>query len=371
MYPQLPATEARRIAIELLDALGAAHARGIIHRDLKPDNVFLVGPGAKVKLLDFGIAKVAQSSTRPGGFTAAGAVLGTVAYMAPEQLHDASSVDARADLWAVGVMLYELLSGHLPYRGAHVSELMQALGTEEPTPISQHLPGTPPAISAFFARALARDRAHRFSSAQELALALAQLPLDAPPTAPPVRPPPAPAPKPAPKPNQRRLHGIILGSALLIASVLVMVGLADRDQPSPDPDELCERGCATLESCGVTMDRCVDQCRQDPSSQDCVRSAGGTCQALGMCIFGSVCKGAAPHGSTTCPEAALCQTRCTVADPACNCRCIAELAPEHTVALLGLTLCLGTFCKDGGGSACAVSHCAAAIQKCTGVTVTP
>jgi len=150
--------------LELLDALAAAHARGIVHRDLKPENVFLVGATGSVKLLDFGIAKVVQPTTRAAAYTAAGAVLGTLAYMAPEQLSDASSVDERADLWAVGVMLYELMSGHLPYRGANLAEMMQALATQEPDPIAAYIPVTP-AITAFFERALARDRSRRFASA--------------------------------------------------------------------------------------------------------------------------------------------------------------------------------------------------------------
>ncbi|HEY1546238.1 MAG TPA: serine/threonine-protein kinase, partial [Kofleriaceae bacterium] len=91
----------KRITLELLDPLGAAHARGFVHRDLKPENVFLADPDGAVKLLDFGIAKVLDPSKTATIGTQAGVVLGTVAYMAPEQLHDAASVDARADLWAL------------------------------------------------------------------------------------------------------------------------------------------------------------------------------------------------------------------------------------------------------------------------------
>jgi serine/threonine-protein kinase len=177
MRPPPPPQVTRRIVLELLDALGAAHARGIVHRDLKPENVFLVGAAGTVKLLDFGIAKVVPTTTRVGAFTTAGAVLGTLAYMAPEQLSDASSVDERADLWAVGVMLYELLSGYLPYRGASLAEIMQALATQEPDPIAAYMPVTP-AIAAFFERALARDRSRRFGSAQEMALAVLALAID-------------------------------------------------------------------------------------------------------------------------------------------------------------------------------------------------
>jgi eukaryotic-like serine/threonine-protein kinase len=167
---RLPPEVARRIMLALLDALGAAHARGFVHRDLKPENVFLAGPAGTVKLLDFGVAK---SLTASRGFTAAGSVLGTVSYMAPEQLADASAVDGRADLWAVGAMLYELLAGVLPYRAGNLGELMTALALSEPVPIQVHLPDVDASVCAFFARALARDRSQRFASAQDMARALA------------------------------------------------------------------------------------------------------------------------------------------------------------------------------------------------------
>src|SRR5262249_14752698 len=98
----LPGDQIRRIGLEILDALGSAHARGVVHRDLKPENIFLVAGTGAVKVLDFGIAKILGS-----GFTSHGHMLGTIEYMAPEQLHDAGQVDGRADLWAVGVILYE------------------------------------------------------------------------------------------------------------------------------------------------------------------------------------------------------------------------------------------------------------------------
>ena len=170
MYPPMPPQIARRILLELLDALGAAHARGIIHRDLKPENVFLVGPQSTVKLLDFGIAKVVQA-----GRTAAGMMLGTLSYMAPEQLSDASSVDPRADLWAVGVMVYEMVSGKLPFRGTQLAEIMTALATQEPDPIRVYVPQATPAMEAFFTRALARSRDQRFASAQDMAISVSAM----------------------------------------------------------------------------------------------------------------------------------------------------------------------------------------------------
>ena len=145
----------RRIGLALLDALGAAHARGIVRRDLSPENVLLAGPAGAVTLLDSGAARL------------------PVAYLAPEQLADAGDVDARADLWAVGVMLYELLAGELPYRAGNLGEMMSALMLSEPVPIQVHLPGVDPSVRAFFARALARERSRRFASAHDMARALA------------------------------------------------------------------------------------------------------------------------------------------------------------------------------------------------------
>ncbi len=168
----------RQIGLELLDALGAAHARGFVHRDLKPENVFLVAPHGTAKLLDFGIAKIAQGINMTSApRTAAGVVLGTLAYMAPEQLHDARSVDLRADLWALGVMFFEMTSGRLPWPARSMTELYIALESEEPTKIQAVVPNAAPPVVAFFARALARDPRARFQSTAEMAAALAALPL--------------------------------------------------------------------------------------------------------------------------------------------------------------------------------------------------
>ncbi|MEO6777475.1 MAG: serine/threonine-protein kinase [Kofleriaceae bacterium] len=184
----LPPGEIRRIARELLDALAAAHGHGFVHRDLKPENVFLAGPDASVKLLDFGIAKGVKSATIGAAMTQAGVVLGTLAYMAPEQLHDASTVDPRADLWAIGVMIYEMLAGRLPYPARTIEDMFVMLARDQPDPISKWIPTVAPAIEQFFARALARAPDARFGSAAEMAAAVAQLPLGPIATPPPPRP---------------------------------------------------------------------------------------------------------------------------------------------------------------------------------------
>jgi hypothetical protein len=231
--------EVRRIALELLDALGAAHARGFIHRDLKPENVFLVGLARGVKLLDFGIAKtLAAGLATPR--TAAGVVLGTVAYMAPEQLRDARSVDARADLWAVGVMVYEGLTGRLPFVAGTTDSLAAAVAGGEPEPIRRFVPDAPPELHAFFSRALARDPAARFATCAEMAAALAALPLaeGAPGRLPATIDPSAPtvasaAATPAPVARSaRRWIAMAAAAAVTIAAVVV---LATRTPSTAEP----------------------------------------------------------------------------------------------------------------------------------------
>jgi eukaryotic-like serine/threonine-protein kinase len=174
-----PPAEIRRITSGLLEALGAAHARGFVHRDLKPENVFLSGPERSVKLLDFGIAKGVKSATIGLPRTAAGVLLGTLAYMAPEQLRDASTVDPRADLWGMGVMIYEMISGHLPFQAYSIEELYMKLARHEPDSIQRWVPTIAPEVEQFFARALARDPNARFATAAEMAAAVMQLPLGA------------------------------------------------------------------------------------------------------------------------------------------------------------------------------------------------
>jgi len=174
---ELSPLEGRRIMLELLDTLAAAHTRGFVHRDLKPDNVFLVGPGASARLLDFGIAKILDA-TLAHVRTATGVMMGTPAYMSPEQLNDSAGVDARTDLWACGVIFFEMLTGRLPFRADRAEMLLIAIATQEADSIRAHLPHAPPQLEAFFQRALARDPRMRFGAAAEMAGMLSVLPLD-------------------------------------------------------------------------------------------------------------------------------------------------------------------------------------------------
>jgi serine/threonine-protein kinase len=168
---RLSARSTARIVRGVSEALHAAHESGIVHRDLKPANVFLVRVGKNwiVKVLDFGIAKLSQDEE--GRITATGQMMGTPHYMSPEQIQGAKDVDHRADLWAIAAIGFRALTGVLPFPGHTVSAIRAILYDTAPPP-SKILPEIPPAIDAFFARALARDIDARFQSARELSDAL-------------------------------------------------------------------------------------------------------------------------------------------------------------------------------------------------------
>jgi serine/threonine-protein kinase len=161
------------IAWQVLEALEVAHGAGIVHRDLKPDNVFLTqvsGMRDVVKLLDFGIAKLVDTGGDPA-LTATGAILGTPAYMSPEQARGAP-VDARTDLYSVGVMLYEMLSGRWPVDAENYNAMIVAILTETPAPLFALRPGLDPGLVAVVEQAMAKDVNARYQSAQAMADAL-------------------------------------------------------------------------------------------------------------------------------------------------------------------------------------------------------
>ncbi len=171
--------EALRTAVGVAEALAAAHARGIVHRDLKPGNVMLARTG--VKILDFGIAKLREESGEIGGagglasdltrttpLTSAGAVMGTMQYMAPEQL-EGKPVDHRADLFSFGALLYEALTGKRAFDGGSQASVIAAILEREPRPISELLPSAPPAVDRIVKVCLAKDPDERWQSAKDLA----------------------------------------------------------------------------------------------------------------------------------------------------------------------------------------------------------
>lgn len=167
----LPLTDALRLLRELADALSYAHARGIAHCDLKPENVLLSGGHAVVA--DFGIAKALAAATEDGadpgaGLTSAGGVLGTPAYMAPEQARGDQATDHRADLYALGVLAYEALAGQHPFGGRPRDALVLAHRMEAPPPLGARRPDVPPALAALVMRLLAKDPAARPQSAEDV-----------------------------------------------------------------------------------------------------------------------------------------------------------------------------------------------------------
>jgi len=163
----LPVARALFVAAQIADALGAAHDKGIIHRDLKPANVYLTAPAGRsdfVKVLDFGISKVQRGTHDPSTLTLTGQVLGTPSYMAPEQFTANRSADERADVYALGCILYEMLTGRQPFVGDdHLAVLARHL-TEDPTPPSLIEAGVAPEVDALVLRALARQPESRFQS---------------------------------------------------------------------------------------------------------------------------------------------------------------------------------------------------------------
>ncbi|MCC7542906.1 MAG: protein kinase [Deltaproteobacteria bacterium] len=166
---KLPGARAAEIARQLCEALGAAHALGIVHRDLKPDNVFLLARrgGDFVKLLDFGVSKILHADPGDGaaGLTETGTALGTPAYMSPEQITASRAVDPRSDLFSLGVLLYQCLTGRLPFEGTNLGALAVSMMTTTPPHPSVVEPSVPVELGDCVMRALSRAPEDRFSTA--------------------------------------------------------------------------------------------------------------------------------------------------------------------------------------------------------------
>ncbi|HEY0781510.1 MAG TPA: protein kinase, partial [Thermoanaerobaculia bacterium] len=158
----LPPQQALDIARQVARGLGAAHERGIVHRDVKPANLMFAGPST-IKIVDFGIAQVVDQTR----LTRAGSAMGTAAYMAPEQLRGAP-VDASADLWSLGVVLYEMLTGSVPWKGASEKSLAHSILTQQPPALSPLVTGLASDLDRIFAKLLARRTAERSASAGAL-----------------------------------------------------------------------------------------------------------------------------------------------------------------------------------------------------------
>jgi serine/threonine protein kinase len=164
------------VARQILSALAAAHSHGIVHRDLKPENIFLIKRGSDndfVKVLDFGIAKMLDE-VDDRELTQAGQVVGTPTYMAPEQAKGDKTIDGRADLYAVGAMLYRMVTGHRPFQGDSFNALLFAIAQGNPVRPRQHNPAISPLLESVIGKAMAVDRSHRYQTAEELDEALAE-----------------------------------------------------------------------------------------------------------------------------------------------------------------------------------------------------
>ncbi len=162
----LPVSEALDYAVQAALGLSKAHAEGIIHRDIKPANIMVTRDGV-VKIVDFGLAKMASQTQ----LTKAGTTLGTVSYMSPEQTQG-EEVDARTDVWSLGVVLYELLTGKPPFRGDYEAAVIYSILHEAPEPISAVRPDVPEELAQVVLQCLDQDRDHRLESAEALIAAL-------------------------------------------------------------------------------------------------------------------------------------------------------------------------------------------------------
>jgi serine/threonine protein kinase len=175
---QLTLGETSRIVTQVCRALMRAHAEGVIHRDMKPENVFLVrndDDDEIAKVLDFGVAKVATPQKAAMARTGVGTLIGTPHYMSPEQVKGLSDIDYRSDLWSVGVITYQCLTGRLPFDSEGVGDLLIRITMNEPLAPSKINPSLPAELDAWFAKACHKDAAARFQTARELADALSRI----------------------------------------------------------------------------------------------------------------------------------------------------------------------------------------------------
>ena len=163
---QLPIADAVRILKEVADALAYSHARGVVHRDIKPGNVLLSGRHAVVT--DFGVAKAVTASASRDTMTTVGMAVGTPHYMAPEQAMGQGDIDQRADIYALGILAYEMLTGRTPFSATTAQGILAAHVMEQPKDIREFRPGVPEPLAQAIMKCLAKDPADRWQSAEEL-----------------------------------------------------------------------------------------------------------------------------------------------------------------------------------------------------------
>jgi eukaryotic-like serine/threonine-protein kinase len=235
---ELPVHDAVKLLAEVADALAYAHAHGVVHRDIKPDNVLLSGRHALVT--DFGVAKAVSEATGRHTLTTAGVALGTPAYMAPEQATADPQCDHRVDIYALGVMGYELLAGRPPFTGVSSQEVLAAHVTQQPEPITTRRPSVPSTLAGIIMKCLAKRPADRWQSADEL---LAQLEQQITPTGG-VTPTQT---RPMPAIAATRRSRIRLGIVAAVLLILAAVGLLLARRPVPAAPVLGKRSAVTLD----------------------------------------------------------------------------------------------------------------------------
>jgi len=174
--PRPPIEEVRRIVREIADALEYAHERGVVHRDIKPDNILLDADGGRAMVTDFGIARAIEAGSR---LTVTGIAVGTPAYMSPEQAMGEREVDGRSDIYSLGIVAYQMLTGRLPFTGSNPMALLLKHVNERPKPIAELRPDAPKAMRDAIERCLMKDREDRWETAGALrdALSTTDLPL--------------------------------------------------------------------------------------------------------------------------------------------------------------------------------------------------
>src|SRR3989442_157277 len=207
--PQLPIDEVRAIAREIADALRYAHGHGVVHRDIKPDNVLLSGGHALVT--DFGVAKALDAATSSTTLTSIGVALGTPTYMAPEQAAADPATDHRADLYALGAIVYEMLAGRPPFAGRSREQVLAAHASETPRSVVELRPDCPAPLAALVTRCLEKPPGARPQRAEEIVQALDALQTP-------------PAILAAPRPGRRSRRRVLVAAAL--AGVLILLGAA-------------------------------------------------------------------------------------------------------------------------------------------------